>query len=67
MPDQVVYTSKILVQRINGPFRRITLPVARESFFVSTHDEVPEYYGHRPGVHPGHSTTLDYVGPATAG
>ena len=67
MPDQVVYVSKVHVERIRGPLRRITLPVEGENFFVSTHDEIATYYGHKAGAHPAHSTTLDYLVAATAG
>lgn len=67
MPADVVYVSKVHVERIRGPYRRLTLPVEGESFFVSTHDEIAAYYGHEPGVHPAHSTTLDYVVAAAAG
>lgn len=67
MSDEVVYVSRIQVERIKGSYRRITLPVEGEHFFVSTHSEVAEYYGHQPGQHPEHSTTLDYVVAATAG
>lgn len=67
MSDQVVYVSRIQVERIKGSYRRITLPVEGEQFFVSTHSEIAEYYGHQPGQHPEHSTTLDYVVAATAG
>lgn len=67
MSDEVVYVSRIQVERIKGSYRRISLPVEGEHFFVSTHSEVAEYYGHQPGQHPEHSTTLDYVVAATAG
>lgn len=67
MSDQVVYISRVQVERIKGPHRRITLPVEGEGFSVSTHAEIAEYYGHKPGEHPEHSTTLDYVVAATAG
>lgn len=67
MADEVVYTSRVQVERIKGSYRRITLPIEGEHFFVSTHSEVAKYYGHKPGQHPEHSTTLDYVVGATAG
>lgn len=67
MPYEVVYQSKIRVERIKGPYRRAYMPVEEDPIFFSTHSEIAEYYKHEPGVHPAQSTTLDYVVAATAG
>ena len=67
MPDEVVYLSKIRVERIKGLYRRAPMPVEKEPVYFSTHSEIAEYYKHEPGVHPSHSTTLDYLVAAAAG
>ncbi len=67
MPNEIIYRSKIRVERIKGPYRRAYMPVEEAPIFFSTHSEVAEYYKHEPGVHPAQSTTLDYVVAATAG
>ncbi len=67
MSKEVVYVSNIRVERIKGPYRRVYLPVEQEPIYISTHSEIAEYYNHEPGVHPTHSTTLDYLVAAAAG
>lgn len=67
MPDQVVYTSEVHVERIKGPHRRAYLPVESEPIHFATHSEVAEHYGHDLEVLPAHATTLDYLVAATAG
>jgi len=67
MADQVVYISKVRIERIKGPFRRAYLPVESEPIHFGTHSEVAQYYSHDPTVHEPHATTLDYVVAATAG
>ena len=67
MSERVVYVSNIRVERIKGPYRRVYMPVEEEPIYLSTHSEIAEYYKHEPGVHPIHSTTLDYLVAAAAG
>ena len=67
MSEEVVYVSNIRVERIKGPYRRVYMPVEEEPIYFSTHSEIAEYYKHEPGVHPTHSTTLDYLVAAAAG
>ncbi|GMR10107.1 MAG: hypothetical protein BMS9Abin28_0928 [Anaerolineae bacterium] len=67
MSDEIVYRSKIQVERIKGPYRRVHMPVEEEPIYLSTHSEIAEYYKHEPGAHPAHSTTLDYLVAAAAG
>jgi hypothetical protein len=43
------------------------MPVEEEPIYLSTHSEIAKYYKHEPGVHPTHSTTLDYLVAAAAG
>ena len=67
MSEKVVYVSNIRVERIKGPYRRVYMPVEEEPIYLSTHSEIAEYYKHEPGVHPAHSSTLDYLVAAAAG
>lgn len=67
MLDEVVYVSKVRIERIKGPYRRAYLPEEADPIFLSTHSEIAEYYGHTPGMHPAHATTLDYLVAAAAG
>ncbi|MCI0396767.1 MAG: hypothetical protein L0332_36390 [Chloroflexi bacterium] len=67
MSDEVVYRSKISVERIKGPKRRAYLPVEKEPIYFGTHSEVAAHYGTDLTVHEPHATTLDYVVAAAAG
>ena len=67
MSDEVVYVSKVRIERIRGPLRRAYLPAKEEPTYFSTHSEVAEHYNHDPSVHEQRATTLDYVVAAAAG
>lgn len=67
MADAVVYRSRSRIERIKGPLRRAYLPVAPEPVFFGMHDEVAQYYGVDPEVHPPTTTTIDYLVAATGG
>ena len=67
MSDQVVYTSRVRIERIKGPLRRAYLPQEAEPIFFGVHSEIAEHYGVDPAVHEPHATTLDYVVSAAAG
>lgn len=67
MSDQVVYVSRVKIERVKGPLRRAYLPVEPEPIKFGTHSEVAQYYGHDRAVHEPHATTLDYVVAAAAG
>ena len=41
----VVYISRIRVERIKGPLRRAELPGADEPVYFGVHDEVADHYG----------------------
>ena len=62
---ETVYTSKIRIERVAGPFRRAWLPARAEPVEFGVHDEVAEHYGVHPDVE--RTTTLDYVVAAAAG
>ncbi len=67
MTDEVVYRSKVRVERVKGPLRRAFLPEEAEPVLFGVHSEVAEHYGVDPQVHEPHATTLDYLVAATAG
>lgn len=67
MSDDVVYTSKVRIERIKGPLRRAHLPQEDEPTLFGVHSEIAAHYGVDPQVHEPHATTLDYVVAAAAG
>ena len=67
MSDQVVYVSKVRVERVKGPLRRAYLPVEAEPVRFGVHSEIAAHYGVSPEVSEPHATTLDYVVAAAAG
>jgi len=67
MSNQVVYTSKVQIERVKGPLRRAYLPQETEPVMLGVHSEVAEHYGVDPDIHEPHATTLDYVVASTAG
>lgn len=67
MADDVLYQSKVSVERINGPLRKMYLPLISEPLLIGLHSEVAERYGLDTSVHEPHTMTLDYLVAATAG
>ena len=67
MSDQVVYISRVKIERVKGPLRRAYLPVEAEPIRFGVHSEVAAHYGVSPEVSEPHATTLDYVVAAAAG
>lgn len=67
MSDEVVYTSKVRIERIKGTVRRAYLPQEDRPIFFGVHSEIAAHYGVDPQVHEPHATTLDYVVAAAAG
>ena len=63
----VVYTSRVRVERVRGSLRRIELPGANEPIFVGVHDEVADHYGVQRGGEAERPTTIDHVVAAAAG
>lgn len=61
MADEVVYTSKVKVERIRGPLRRTYVPAEDEPIYFSVHSEIAEHYGIDNQVHEPHKTTLDML------
>jgi len=67
MPDEVVYTSNVRIERIKGPLRRAYLPAEEEPTYFSVHSEIAARYKVDPSLIEERATTLDYVVAATAG
>ncbi len=67
MSDQVVYTSHIRIERVQGPHRRAYLPAAAGPIHFGVHSEIAGHYGVSPDVSEPRATTLDYVVAAAAG
>ena len=67
MSNQVVYVSKVKIERVKGPLRRAYLPMEAEPVRFGVHSEIAAHYGVSPEVSEPHATTLDYVVAAAAG
>jgi hypothetical protein len=67
MSDDVVYTSKVSIERVKGPVRRAYLPQTAEPVMFGVHSEIAAYYGVDPNAFPPTAATLDYVVAAAAG
>jgi hypothetical protein len=65
--SEVVYRSKVTIEREKGPLRRARLPAEADPIVFGVHGEVAEHYGVTPDASPPHATTLDYVVAAAAG
>lgn len=64
---EVVYRSRVRVERIRGPLRRAYLPALDDPVEFGVHDEVSDHYGVPRGDDAERSTTLDYLVAAAAG
>ncbi|MFW6070558.1 MAG: hypothetical protein ACOC9X_05875 [bacterium] len=65
--SDVVYTSKVRIERLKGPLRRAFLPQEEEAVFFGVHSDIAEHYGTDMTEHEPHAATLDYVVAAAAG
>jgi len=66
MPD-VVYTSRVRIERVRGPLRIAHLPGEPLPVAFSVHDAIAEHYHVDASTLDPHAATLDYVIAATAG
>ena len=64
---EVVYTSKVRIERQVGPMRLAYLPAETEPVTFGMHSEVAAHYKVPPDKFPAHATTLDYVVAAAGG
>jgi hypothetical protein len=66
--SEVVYTSKVRLERQKGPLRLAYLPGESQPVVFSVHGAIAEHYKLDPATLGGsHAATLDYVVAATAG
>jgi hypothetical protein len=65
--EEVVYRSRVTVERLEGPLRRATLPAGTEPVYFGVHSQIAEHYGLDPEVLEANPTTLDYLVAAAAG
>jgi len=66
--SNVVYTSHVHIERINGPLRMARLPGEAQPVVFSVHGAIAEHYKVDPAaLTESHAATLDYVVAATAG
>ena len=66
--SEIVYTSRVHIERIKGPLRIARLPGESQPVVFSVHGEIAEHYKVDPAaIAESHAATLDYVVAATAG
>ena len=64
--SEVIYVSKVRIERFGGGHRRAHLPVGEAADF-GVHDEIAEHYGMTPGHFEPHAATLPAEGRRGAG
>ena len=66
--SDVIYTSKVHIERTASPLRIAKLPGEPQPVAFSVHGAIAEHYKVNPASIPEpHASTLDYVIAATAG
>lgn len=66
--SDVVYTSKVRIERKVGPLRIAYLPGESQPVIFSVHGAIAQHYKVDPAKLPeSHASTIDYVIAATAG
>jgi hypothetical protein len=64
----VVYTSRVTIERVQGPLRRARLPGESQPVAFSVHGAIAEHYKvDSANLGESHAATIDYVVAATAG
>jgi hypothetical protein len=63
----VVYRSRVRVERVRGRLRHAFLPGETEPVAFGVHSEIAEHYGVAPGSEQERAATLDYIVAAAAG
>lgn len=65
--ENVVYTSRVRIERKGGPLRAASLPGESKPVFFSVHGAIAEHYKVDPSkLTESHAATIDYVVAATA-
>jgi len=66
--SEVVYISKVHIDRIAGPARLAYLPAEPEPVHFGVHGAIAEHYGVAPEkMDQPHATTIDYIVAAAGG
>ena len=66
--SDVVYRSRVRIERIKGPLRIAYLPGEPQRVTFSMHDEIAQHYRIDPATFTDpHAATIDYVIASTAG
>ncbi len=65
--SEVVYESRVRIERLQGPLRMAYLPAEAEPVAFGVHGAIAEHYGVSPQASPPHATTIDYVVAAAGG
>ena len=66
--SEVVYVSKIKIERKNGPLRVAHLPGEPKPVIFSVHGGIAQHYKVDPSkIGESHAATIDYVIASTAG
>jgi hypothetical protein len=66
--SEVVYVSKVRIERKSGPLRIAHLPGEQQPVTFSVHGAIAKHYKVDPSkIKESHASTLDYVIAATAG
>ena len=66
--SEVVYVSRVHLERKAGPLRLANLPGEAQPVWFSVHGAIAEHYKVPPEkIKESHASTLDYVIAATAG
>jgi len=66
--SEVVYVSKIKIERKSGPLRVAYLPGESQPVFFSVHGAIARHYKVDPAkIGESHAATIDYMIAATAG
>lgn len=65
--SSVVYTSRVRIERREGPIRLAYLPAEKDPVVFGIHSEIAQHYKLAPGAFPPHAATIDYVVAAAGG
>lgn len=65
--SEVVYTSRVRIEREKGPLRLAYLPAESEPVRFGVHGAIAEHYGVDTALIESNATTLDYVIAAAGG
>ena len=63
---EVVYVSRVRVERVRGPLRLTWVPAEPEPIRFGVHDTIADHYDVERGGEAEHATTLDYLTAAAA-